>query len=151
MISIEKYIAQNNTVGAQSLLAKYGMGVGKSWDDLHAKLRNILATYKDQAAQDMAAIDTPYKRLIEASMVPTVVEKQVVVAAPVETKRSNADGGCGCGGNCGEKMQREPLPSPFSYSRADGSVATNDNLKYMPHITIAVLAFLLGYEIAKHK
>jgi len=146
-MTIERYIAENNTDAAQGILAKYGMGQGTSWDDLHQKLRKVLTNYGDAAATELSKIDTPYKRLIEANIAPTVIEKQVMVQAPVVEKKNCADGGCGCGGNCGGSQRRQPLPVHFS--AADGSMA--EHFKYMPHITIAALAFMLGYVIAKPK
>lgn len=147
MMSIEQYIAANNTTAAQQILQKYGLKPTQSWDDLHAKLRAILSAHKDDAAKVFAQVDTPYKRLIEANMEPVIVEKQVTVTVPTETKH-NADGGCNCGGKCGGNTKQEPQ---HIFYRADGGQAAPpvDHLKYIQPILLAGFMFGLGYLIAQ--
>lgn len=150
-MNIEQYLSKSNPLAVQGILMKYGQEQAQTWDELPAKLRSILGVYKDAVAKDMAAIDTPYKKLILATTEPVIVEKEVKVEVPTE-KKSNADGGCQCGGKCGGSNNNQAT-APQIFYRADGSTTNpapnNDHVKYIQPLLIAAAAFGLGYLIAK--
>ena len=118
-ITIEHYIATNNPSQAQAVLDKYGVPKATSMTDLLKKVHYVILKHKDFAMNDLAKIDTDYKRLILAN-IPAPKPVEVSTPSPSETetvlaveKLSNACGcsgmdgehsNCsGCGGTCGGK------------------------------------------------
>jgi len=67
MISIEKYVALNNPKAAKEFLSKYGFEPASSIDDLVYKVESASLHFREKALEDLANIDTPYRRLILSS------------------------------------------------------------------------------------
>ena len=65
-VSIEEYIATNNTRESMLFVYDNGLPKPKNMADLIHKMRYILKHKKDAAFERIAEIDTPYKRMILA-------------------------------------------------------------------------------------
>lgn len=96
-ISIEEYVALNNPKASKQLLAKYGIPNPTSVEDMVTKVEFITKKYREDGLAEIASIDTPYRRLILASIDNSDDEKQEEVKTE---SRSNC---VGCGGACGAK------------------------------------------------
>lgn len=162
-ISLEHYIATNNKPAADALLAKYGVAKATSWADLIRKVRYVLQKYKEDAARDLASIDTPYKRLIETYSITLPAVSQPTTNQELRSGacgcssadgQSSCDGNCSCGGKCGNAAARikNDRIQESRYAPADGAPAPakkSDFEKYAPTVGSLAIGFMLAYVIFK--
>lgn len=159
-ISIEQYVAVENPKAASQFLTKYGVPPANSLKDLADKMEVITYKYRELALQDLATIDTPYRRLIMDS-----INTEVAVATLMPENVSNCSGGCscnkaveeksncdGCGGTCGGKKSNIDAKSDVNKTeKNDNSVVSKSSNadttgmdKYiMPTLAIVAIAALL--------
>jgi hypothetical protein len=161
-ISIEQYVAVENPRAASQMLTKYGIPPATSLKDLAEKMEVVTYKYRALAFADLAAIDTPYRRLIMDS-----VNTEVAVATLLPENVSNCDGGCsckskveeksnctGCGGTCGgkksnvegdnsaPKIEKREVVLEDKSSNSKSSTESMD--KYMmPTLAIVAIAALI--------
>lgn len=96
-IPIEEYVVLNNPKASKQLLAKYGVPSPTSIEDMITKVQFISQKYRGEGLMEIASIDTPYRRLILASIDDSDDEKQ-------EDAKTESKSNCvGCGGTCGAK------------------------------------------------
>jgi hypothetical protein len=157
-ISIEQYIAVENPNASSQFLTKYGVPAATSLKDLADKMAVVTFKYRDLAFADLAAIDTPYRRLILDS-----IDTKVAVATLLPENVSNCDGACSCNdkvekkSNCSggcdcKKSNAEGDSSESKIVKKEVATAesTNSNSKaesmdkyIMPTLAIVVIAALI--------
>lgn len=100
-LTIEHYVATANPIQAQAVLDKYGVPKAHSMQDLIKKTHYVVLKHKEFAINDLAKIDTPYKRLI-LSNIPT--ETPIITPiSSLEVTPEKKSGACGCSGIDGEE------------------------------------------------
>jgi hypothetical protein len=117
-MTIEHYIATNSPDAVNEVLDKYGITKARDMSDLVKKVHFVVRKHKPSMI-DLAKIDTPYKRLILASVQPEKAPEPEHKEAKVETK-SNA---CGCKSSSDDEQNS-------NCSGCDGSSnATGDTIR----------------------
>jgi hypothetical protein len=153
-IDFAHYIATNNPKAANDFVVKNGLARPKDIPELLHKMQYIMQNKKGDAFVELAQIDTPYKRLLQDFS-------------------ENKSGACGCSGvSSFDGEEKSNCSGCTKKSSADGvtDITTTDTAthpttgislinplktaesgleKHLPLITVAVLAGVLGYLIAK--
>lgn len=122
-ISLSRYIAFNNTRGAQAMLKEYGIPKARGYEDLVQKLNFILKKYRTDGLYAMANIHPDRELIIEAYK-----QEKGSNACGESHSSCNGDKDCGCG--CKSNFDGASKVTPQAEPKRD--VATSSTINPEP-------------------